>query len=157
MRFAVFTWFRVSQVLSIDSNHTHCAQHSSIISLSYNLEFQLFSFSQLNARLVPLELLRGGDPLASGLIGQPLVVELPHHNHILVPRLGAVLLGGHHVAVQRHDRLAVPAVCRVFFELLTDSELKLNTLDSGLGDHRRCLPPRRWSSPAWRLEQPSSG
>ena len=48
--------------------------------------------------------------------------QFSHHNHILVPRLGAVLLGGHHVAVQRHDRLAVPAVCRVLLELLTDSE-----------------------------------
>ena len=68
----------LSLVLAIDSNHTHCAQHSSVTSLTYNLEFQLFSFSQSNARLVPLELLRGGDPLAGGLVGQPLVVELPH-------------------------------------------------------------------------------
>ena len=77
-RFAQFTWSRLSQVLSIDSNHTHCAQHSSIISLPYNLEFQLFSFCRLNARLIPLELLCGGDPVAGGLVGQPLVVELPH-------------------------------------------------------------------------------
>ena len=48
--------------------------------------------------------------------------QFSHHNHILVPRLGAVLLGGHHVAVQRDNRLAVPAVCRVLLELLTDSE-----------------------------------
>ena len=40
--------------------------------------YQLNQKSQLDAQLVPLELLDGGDPITGRLVGQPVIVELPH-------------------------------------------------------------------------------
>ena len=82
----------------------------------------------------------------------PEIVISTHHDHVLLPRLGGVLGGGHRVPLQGHDCLAVTPIRGVFLKLFPESEksdvsflsslvlfyqpeFQLDALDRGLGDH----------------------
>merc|ERR1712172_346478 len=87
--------------------------------------------SKEHDRLVPLELLGGGDPITSGFVGQPFVIKVPHHNNILLSSLGGILGGGHGVAIKGDNGLAVTSVRCVllkFFPLLNLSSMLLTVV-----------------------------
>merc|ERR1712172_407379 len=88
--------------------------------------------SKEHDRLVPLELLGGGDPITSGFVGQPFVIKVPHHNNILLSSLGGILGGD--------NGLAVTSVRCVLLKFFPNSELELDALDGGLGDHGPVAP-----------------
>merc|ERR1719234_2971908 len=96
--------------------------------------------SKEHNRLVPLELLGGGDPITSGLVGQPFVVKVPHHNNVLLSSFGGILGGGHGVALKSDNGLAVTPVRCVLLKLFPNSEFQLDALDGGLGDHGPVAP-----------------